>query len=143
MYDSAKLPHWKITVAPEPTKSGGQKQFTERTAVSRVEYLTEVDPHHEYRENPLPAYAVSFDNANRTTVYVATELGTVQKFRNRPWRLFDFLWMMHTMDYQSRDNFGNVLLKMFSVIGLITILSGFALYWVSSPSVRKLRKKVA
>ncbi|MBC7921450.1 MAG: hypothetical protein H7Z75_10235 [Ferruginibacter sp.] len=120
-----------------------KSQFTEQASVSRVEYLTEVNAHHEYRENPLPAYAVSFDNANRTTVYVATELGTVQKFRNRSWRFFDFLWMLHTMDYQSRDNFGNVLLKTFSVVGLITVLSGFALYGVSSPSIRKLRKKVA
>lgn len=120
-----------------------KSQFTEKAAVSRVEYLTEVNNHHEYRENPLPAYAVSFNNSNRTTVYVATELGTVQKFRNRPWRIFDFLWMLHTMDYQSRDNFGNLLLKTFSIVGLVTVLSGFTLYWVSSPSVRKLRQKVA
>jgi hypothetical protein len=59
-------------------------------------------------------------------------LGTVQKFRNDKWRVFDFLWMLHTMDYESRDEIGNLLLRLFSILGLITILSGFALYFTSS-----------
>jgi hypothetical protein len=63
---------------------------------------------------------------------VATELGTVQKFRNNKWRVFDFLWMMHTMDYEGRDNFGNILLKIFSIFGLITVLSGFLLFFISA-----------
>jgi len=65
-------------------------------------------------------------------VYVASELGTVQKFRNNKWRLFDFLWMLHTMDYQGRDNFGNILLRIFSIFGLVTVTSGFALFFVSA-----------
>jgi uncharacterized iron-regulated membrane protein len=73
-------------------------------------------------------------------VYVASELGTVQKFRNKPWRIFDFLWMLHTMDYEGRDNFGNLLLRAFSIFGLITVLSGFVLFFVSSRLFRK--KKV-
>jgi len=54
----------------------------------------------------LPAYAIRFDHPSKTTVYVATEMGAVTKFRNEKWRIFDFLWMLHTMDYQSRDNIG-------------------------------------
>lgn len=99
-----------------------------------------MDTHHEYRENPLPAYAVHFANPNRTTVYVAAELGSVQKFRNRQWRVFDLLWMLHTMDYSTRDNFGNVLLRGFSALGLITVLSGFRLYYLSSPTLKRFQK---
>ena len=44
-----------------------------------------------------------------------------------------FMWtMMHTMDYQSRNNLGNWLLRAFSVFGLVTILSGFTLFLISS-----------
>jgi hypothetical protein len=93
--------------------------------------------HHEYRENPLPAYAVTFDDQTNTTVYVASELGTVQKFRNNGWRVFDFLWMLHTMDYKGRDYLANVLLRTFSIAGLITIISGFALFFVSFKGFRK------
>lgn len=100
-------------------------------AIVSVEYLTEANAHHEYRENPLPAYAIAFDDDRHTTVYVASELGTIQKFRNRPWRRFDFLWMLHTMDFSSRDNIGNWLLRAFSVFGLATVCSGFLLFFVS------------
>jgi uncharacterized iron-regulated membrane protein len=118
-----------------------KSRFHGHAEVEWVEYLTTADAHHEYRENPLPAYAVRFKHPSRTTVYVAAQLGTVQKFRNDKWRVFDFLWMLHTMDYASRDNFGNVLLRAFSGFGLLTIASGFGLYFLSSRTLRRLRKK--
>jgi hypothetical protein len=114
-----------------------QSRFAEPAQVASVEYLTETSSHHEYREQPLPAYAVTFEHPTQTTVYVAAALGTVQKFRNRPWRIFDFLWMGHTMDYQGRDNINNWLLRIFSVFGLFTVLSGFGLYVVSSRVKRR------
>ncbi|RNI24064.1 PepSY domain-containing protein [Rufibacter latericius] len=118
--------------------------FTERVRVAQVEYLTEgeVNGHHEYRESPLPAWAVTVEHPTQTTVYVTAEQGQVTKFRNNRWRIFDFLWMLHTMDYQGRDNIGNVLLRIFSIAGMVTILSGFALYFVSSGTKRAVGKKV-
>jgi hypothetical protein len=114
-----------------------KRYFNGTPELLSVEYITNTNGHHEYRANPLPAYAVSFKNPSKTTVYVAAELGTVQKFRNDKWRVFDFLWMLHTMDYKGRDNLGNILLRAFSIFGLFTVFSGFALYFVSSKSLRK------
>lgn len=108
------------------------RHFNGQPDVTGTEYLTATNSHHEYREQPLPAYAITFRHPSNTTVYVSTELGTVQKFRNNKWRIFDFLWMLHTMDYQSRDEIGNMLLRIFSIFGLVTILSGFSLYIISS-----------
>lgn len=108
-----------------------RNQYLGQGNVEKVEYITEKIPHHEYREQPLPAFAVSFDDERHTTIYVANELGVVTKARNRPWRQFDFLWMMHTMDYQSRDNITNWLLRGFSIFGLVTVASGFTLFFVS------------
>ncbi|MFN0214387.1 MAG: hypothetical protein ACKVT2_09050 [Saprospiraceae bacterium] len=108
-----------------------QNRYAGKGKVKSVEYLTEAGGHHEYRENPLPALAVTFDDPRGTTVYVATELGTVQKFRNRPWRQFDFLWMLHTMDYVGRDHITNWLLRAFSIFGLLTVTSGFTLFFIS------------
>lgn len=107
------------------------KSFSHDAKPKLVEYLTTTNGHHEYRESPLPAFAITFEHPSSTTVYVSTELGTVQKFRNNKWRVFDFLWMMHTMDYQTRDNLSNWLLRVFSVFGLFTISSGFILFFVS------------
>ena len=114
-----------------------KQQFNGEPTVKSVELIKDVDGHHEYRENPLPAVAVTFEHPTSTTVYVATEMGIVTKYRNTKWRIFDFLWMLHTMDYQSRDNLGNWLLRAFSIFGLVTIASGFTLYFVSSKRFKK------
>jgi uncharacterized iron-regulated membrane protein len=108
------------------------RHFNGTPETEKVDYMTNTDLHHEYRESPLPAYAVKFKHPSQTVVYVATELGTVQKFRNEKWRIFDFLWMLHTMDYEGRDNFGNIALRIFSIFGLITVISGFVLFFISA-----------
>jgi hypothetical protein len=99
--------------------------------IQKVEYLTRVHGHHEFRDDPLPAYAVTFQHPTNTTVYVSTERGTVQKFRNNAWRVFDFLWMLHTMDYRNRDDINNWVLRAFSVLGLLTVASGFVLFFLT------------
>ena len=114
-----------------------KRHFVYDAEVVKIEKVDSIHAHHEYRSGELPAYAISFEHPSKTTVYVATELGTVQKFRNDKWRVFDFLWMLHTMDYEGRDNFGNILLRAFSVFGLITVLSGFLLYFISSKRFKR------
>lgn len=118
-----------IGIANEQLISGAQQ--------SKVEYLQQTNGHHEYREKPLPAWAITYDNPE-CTVYISAELGTFQSIRHNQWRAFDFLWMLHTMDYKERDNLNNVLLRTFSIFGLITVLSGFLLYLVSSRTLKKL-----
>lgn len=108
--------------------------------ILQVSKITSTDTHHEYRGRPLPAYAIQYDHPEQLTAYVAAQNGKFQRVRHRSWRWFDFLWMSHTMDYQGRDDFNNVLLRIFSVFGLMTVLSGFLLWIVSSPSLRKLKK---
>ena len=108
--------------------------------IEKVAYLTTTNGHHEYREKPLPAYAVDFGGSVNTTVYVSAELGTVQSFRNNQWRIFDFLWMLHTMDYKNRDSINNWLLRAFSVFGLVTILSGFGLFYVSRKKPKSYKR---
>jgi len=88
----------------------------------------------------LPAYQISFDSKEKVTAYVSVIDGSFQTVRHRDWRWFDFLWMTHTMDYQTRDDFNTLLLRSFSLLGLITVLSGFVLWGVSSPTIRRLTK---
>ncbi|CAA9325156.1 MAG: hypothetical protein AVDCRST_MAG40-1660, partial [uncultured Gemmatimonadaceae bacterium] len=109
--------------------------------VTGVSYLTadSVGGHHEFRAQPLPAWAVRFGDAEGATAYVPAELGQVVRVRNDRWRVFDFLWMLHTMDYAGRDDFNNLLLRAFSVLGLVTVGSGFVLFGLTSPALRRRR----
>jgi uncharacterized iron-regulated membrane protein len=108
-----------------------QEQIIQGAQVERVEYLEQVNKHSEYRELPLPAYAISYKEP-ACTIYIAAETGTFQTIRHNQWRVFDFLWMLHTMDYEGRDNLGNIALQTFSIFGLLTVCSGFLLFFVSA-----------
>jgi hypothetical protein len=127
----------KTPLNEQEAKEVAVKSLKNPSEILKTEYLTSTNGHHEYREKPLPAYAVTFDKPNNATVYVAAELGTVQSYRTNSWRTFDFLWMLHTMDYENRDNINNWVLRIFSVLGLVTILSGFLLYFLTFKFKRK------
>lgn len=124
--DEAKRIATEALTSPQPVKS--------------VEYVTKenVGGHHEYREKPLPAWAVSFENTDNLTVYLSAQTGQIGAFRTGSWRIFDFLWMLHTMDFQERDNINNYLLRGFSALGIVTLFSGFLLFFVSSKFWRRL-----
>lgn len=108
--------------------------------VKEVEYIEEVGKHHEYRERPLPVWVITYEGKDNVKAYISATDGSFQRIRHQAWRNFDFLWMMHTMDYQGRDNFNNWLLRIFSIIGLLTIILGFILFFYSSQTLRKWRK---
>lgn len=106
--------------------------------VERIELLTTTDPHHEFRAQSLPAYAIHYEHPDKLVAYVDAKSGIFKKVRHQSWRWFDFLWMGHTMDYQGRDDFNNLLLRVFSLFGLLTVMSGFLLWASSSSTLRKL-----
>ena len=109
--------------------------------VESIELINETGKHHEYREKLLPAFVISYKSDEALKAYISINDGKFQTVRHRDWRWFDFLWMTHTMDYEGRDDFNTIVLRVFSLLGLITVLSGFLLWFTSSPSVRKLLKR--
>ena len=126
----------------EEAVTAAQAAYAGTAPMTSVEYLTagNVGRHHEYRAQPLPAWAVHFGDDEGATAYVPAELGQVLRIRNDRWRVFDFLWMLHTMDYEGRDDFNNLLLRAFSVFGLLTVLSGFVLFVLTSRPVLNRRQ---
>jgi hypothetical protein len=45
------------------------------------------------------------------------------------------------MDYEGRDDFNTIILRAFSLLGLITVFSGFLLWFTTSLTLRKLVAK--
>jgi hypothetical protein len=78
----------------------------------------------EYR-GALPVWQVRFDDARDTVIYVSPANGQVLARRNDIWRLYDFFWMLHIMDYRERVNFNHGLLIGASAIALVLAASGF------------------
>ena len=129
----------KIEINEKEAVKIANKYIREDLKVSYVEKITETGPHHEYRERLLPAYVISYDTKDNLKAYVSTIDGRFQTVRHRNWRWFDFLWMTHTMDYEGRDDFNNKILRAFSLLGLITVMSGFLLWFVSSKTIRRIK----
>ena len=101
-----------------------------------VEWLTEVEVDSEYRNKHLPVYRVAFDGADSLNMYLHGFTGEIVSMRTSEWRIFDFLWMMHVMDYETRDNFNHFLLQFFASLAVLSSLSGLLLWWSSRRRAR-------
>ena len=85
----------------------------------------------EYRGRPLPLYKVTSKNkANeKINVYLNVFSGEILAIRSTQWRVWDLMWGFHIIDWQERDNINNFLLKMFSILALISSLTGLLLFF--------------
>jgi hypothetical protein len=83
----------------------------------------------EVQQLTPPLWQVSFDDVDNTRFYIAPDSGAVQRVRTDTWRLFDFMWMLHIMDYDTRRDFNHPLLIIFSASALLFTLSGGVLLW--------------
>lgn len=95
----------------------------------------------EYR-GPLPVFQVMVEDRRATRLYLSPVTGDVISRRNRYWRIFDFLWMLHIMDFDERENFNNNLLRFVSLLSIGVVLSGYALWATSRKWGKKTTKRV-
>lgn len=120
--------------AERPVDEAEAKVIASRDQPNAPRVLTitrvERDPHIEYRGKPLPAWRVVLDDGAGTAVYVDAVTGDVTARRNDVWRVYDFLWGLHLMDYGQRETRSHPLLAVAAFIGVLTVLSGTVLWAV-------------
>ncbi len=96
-----------------------------------VEEINDPEPGSEYRGRNLPLFkVVTQDQENdEINVYVDAISGQVVAIRSEQWRLWDLMWGLHIMDWETRDEINNWLLKLFSVLALISSLTGVFIFF--------------
>ena len=52
----------------------------------------------------LPAWRVAFADPDATGVFIAAETGRITAIRTRTWRLYDFFWSLHIMDWKNNED---------------------------------------
>lgn len=104
------------------------KRQTSLTPVN-VTRITSSSDGSEYRGRELPLFKVTTSSEDEVNVYVDAVSGEVKAIRSDSWRWWDLLWSLHIMDYTERENIDNFLLKFFSILALISALSGIALFF--------------
>ena len=93
----------------------------------------------EIQTRSLPLWQVRFDDAIETTFYVSPATGELVTRRHTFWRLYDFLWMFHIMDYENRTDINNNLLRLAAFLGFGFTLSGV---WLLVYAMRRREKRV-
>ncbi|MBM3927330.1 MAG: hypothetical protein FJ335_02575 [Sphingomonadales bacterium] len=99
-------------------------------------------PVQELGKRPPPYWQVEFEGWNRPTLYIAPLTGELVAKRHLLWRVFDFAWMLHIMDYDTRSDVNNPLLRVATWSAFAMAVSGAWLLIWSFPR-RKKRKATA
>ena len=94
----------------------------------------------EIRGRKPPLWRVEFDHWNQPTLYLSPVTGELVSRRHELWRIFDFVWMLHIMDYDERENVNNPLLRTFTWGALLMAMSGI---WLLFYSFHRKKKKKA
>lgn len=126
-------------VLPAPTAS--QAEAIARSAwrgsgrpTATVKRIERVSP--EYR-GTLPAWRVAFNDPDTTRVFVTTDTGRIAAVRTGTWRLYDFFWGLHIMDWTNHENFNTLWLLAFAIGGLVLWLGGAVLLYMRWPKRRR------
>lgn len=113
------------------TKEEAIKITAQKTTLNPldVSLVTELYPGAEYRGS-LPVYKVKTDTKDDINVYVGYMTGDIGSIRSDSWRIWDLMWSLHIMDYRERNNINNILLRILSILALVTSISGITLFFV-------------
>ncbi len=124
---------------PPPSKNeikrAAEYWFTGSEPISKIALIDQVPGELRGREPPL--WRVDFEGWNKPTLYFSPRTGELVTRRHELWRVFDFLWMMHIMDYETRDNVNNWLLRVFTLLAIATGALGAWLLWFAFPRRRR------
>jgi uncharacterized iron-regulated membrane protein len=120
-------------------RSQAKTVYTGDEPIASAKLITHIPG--EIRGQKPPLWRVEFDHWNKPTLYFSPTTGELLTRRHELWRIFDFVWMMHIMDYDERENVNNWLLRAFTASAVLLALSGAWLLLYAFP--KKKKKKVA
>lgn len=121
-----------VTISPLPEariREAASALYQGDAPIEAVALLREAPQ--EVATRPVPMWQVRFADRGATTLYLSPQTGELLAKRHTLWRLFDFLWMLHIMDYESRTDVNNTLLRVAAGVGMAFALSGVWLLFYS------------
>jgi len=96
-----------------------------------LEEITESSKGSEFRGRNLPLYKVTSlnDKNKKINLYLNVFSGEITAVRSIQWRIWDLMWGFHIMDWQTRDKINNIFLQIFSILALVSSISGIMLFF--------------
>jgi len=77
-----------------------------------------------------PVYRLDFDKPEKFSLYLSPLTGELLSIRNQRWRIYDFFWMLHIMDYSQRENVNTPWLRVLAFLSVFVAATGFLLAFV-------------
>jgi uncharacterized iron-regulated membrane protein len=114
---------------PEQIRAIADQVYAGKHQIVNIELLPTYPE--ELGGRQLPIWMVQYDDWLESTLYFTTDTGALRSKRSDLWRWFDFLWMLHIMDYDERSDITNSLLRIAAGLGLLLSLSGLGLLFYS------------
>lgn len=84
------------------------------------------DPPSEYGPGG-PVWQIVFADEGETRLYIDPDSGVVRGRRSDTWRLFDFFWKLHVMDYDDGADFNHPLLIGAAFLGVLVSMAGLVI----------------
>lgn len=119
---SALTAHSLSELTEEQAKDLARLQYQGNAKIEQVQRLTEAP--FEVRHLTTPLWQVQFADEEGSSFYLEDQTGKLLSVRTNNWRIFDFVWMLHIMDYEDREDFNHPLLILFSATALFFTLTG-------------------
>jgi uncharacterized iron-regulated membrane protein len=116
-------------------RSVAKSTYTGSEPIASAKLISEIPGEIRGREPPL--WRVEFDHWNKPTLYFSPATGELVTRRHELWRIFDFVWMFHIMDFDERENVNNPLLRTFTWGAALMALSGAWLLLFAFPKKKK------
>ena len=101
--------------------------FLPEVEIEAITLLT--NPPSEYG-GPAPVWQIIFADDGDTRLYVDPNTGQVRARRSSTWRLFDFFWKLHVMDYDDGEDFNHLLLIGAAFLGVIVSIAGLIILFL-------------
>ena len=110
--------------------------------VTSVTRLTELSL--AVRRHQLPIWRVDFADEEKSSYYVSGATGKLLERRNDTWRMWDFFWMLHNMDYARRESFNHPLIVFLAFATLWLAVTGLWLLFRTAwaPDLRALKRRL-
>jgi hypothetical protein len=121
--------------SPDQIRRAAELRFAGPEKLIRLSLITEIPG--EIRGRKPPLWRADFSGWNQPTLYFSPSTGELVSRRHELWRIFDFVWMLHIMDYDERENVNNWLLRGTTWLMVVTVLSGAWLLFFAFPRKRK------
>jgi uncharacterized iron-regulated membrane protein len=122
----------------EQAEEAARRIYTGDPAIVSTRLLTEAPQEMQSRKPPY--WQVEFEGWNQPTLYISPTTGELISRRHNLWRIFDFAWMTHIMDYKERENVNNPLLRVATWSAVLMAIFGAMLLVWSFPKKKKKKQ---